>query len=137
MIRGKVNDATLPGRCRRRRGVCWGSPRFLSPILLLLLHRSDAHGYTLLERVKEFGLDDLNPTAVYRALREMEENGWVTSDWDTEATQGPPRRVYHLTAAGDAALAQWTADLRDTRQGIDRFLAAYQAHMRETGEHHG
>jgi poly-beta-hydroxybutyrate-responsive repressor len=105
--------------------------------LLLLLHRGDAHGYTLLEKVKEFGFDDVNPTAVYRRLREMEEDGWVTSSWDTEDTQGPPRRVYRLTATGDAALAQWVDDLHASNQRIAQFLEAYETHMEEgEGAHH-
>ena len=127
----------MPGRGRRRRGAGWHSPRYLCPILLLLLHRGDAHGYTLLEQVKEFGHEDVNPTAVYRRLREMEQDGWVASAWDVESTQGPPRRVYRITAAGDAALAQWTVDLQATGQHIDRFLQAYDTHMEEgEGAHH-
>lgn len=127
----------MPGGRRRRRGAGWRSPRYLCPTLLLLLHRGDAHGYTLLEKVKEFGFDDVNPTAVYRRLREMEEDGWVTSSWDTEDTQGPPRRVYRLTATGDAALAQWVDDLHASNQRIAQFLEAYETHMEEgEGAHH-
>jgi PadR family transcriptional regulator PadR len=64
--------------CNRRMG------QFLDPALLLLLEQSPAHGYTLLNRMAEFGLDFLAPTVIYRALREMEEQGWITSTWDEE-----------------------------------------------------
>lgn len=111
--------------------------RFLEPALLLLLHHGPAHGYTLAERLDEFGLSGLSPSAVYRALREMEAEGWVRSAWDEEQTQGPPRRVYHLTAMGDEALAWWTGDLEETRRLVDHFLRAYHRHMEEgKGEHH-
>jgi DNA-binding PadR family transcriptional regulator len=111
--------------------------RFLEPTLLLLLHHGPAHGYTLLERLGEFGLGGLNPSVVYRALRDMEGRGWVTSFWDDEQTQGPPRRVYRLTALGNEALALWTQDLEETRRLIDRLLSAYHRHMEEgEGEHH-
>ena len=53
------------GRGRGRRAV-----RMLEPALLLLLHHGPAHGYTFLDQLEEFGLGDLNPSVVYRALRE-------------------------------------------------------------------
>ena len=121
----------------RWRGCSRRAVRFLEPTLLLLLHHGPAHGYTLLERLGEFGLGGLNPSVVYRALRDMEERGWVTSTWDEERTQGPPRRVYRLATPGDEALALWTKDLKETRQLIDHLLAAYHRHMEEgEGEHH-
>lgn len=109
----------------------------LEPALLLLLHHSPAHGYTLLERLGEFGLGDLNPSVVYRALRDMEAQGWVTSTWDEEQTQGPPRRVYCLTALGDEVLSGWAQDLEESRRRIDYLLRIYRCHMEEgAGEHH-
>jgi len=125
------------GRRWRWRGCSRRAVRFLEPVLLLLLHHSRAHGYTLLERLGEFGLGDLNPSVIYRALRDMESRGWVTSAWDEEQTQGPPRRVYCLTALGDEALGLWTQDLQETRGLIDHLLGAYSRHMEEgEGEYH-
>ena len=125
------------GRGWRWRGCSRRAVRFLEPTLLLLLHYGPAHGYTLLERLGEFGLGGLNPSVVYRALRDMEGRGWVTSTWDTEQTQGPPRRVYHLTALGNEALGLWTQDLQETRRLIDHVLGAYSRHMEEgKGEYH-
>lgn len=105
--------------------------------LLLLLHRESAHGYTLLEQLQEFGLGELAPSVIYRTLRDMEERGWVTSMWDEEEAQGPPRRVYRITALGDEVLATWVIELDQTRRMLDRLVRAYHAHMEEgEGEHH-
>ncbi len=106
--------------CNRRMG------QFLDPALLLLLEQSSAHGYTLLNRLAEFGLEFLAPTVVYRALREMEDQGWVTSTWDDEETQGPQRRVYALTSRGRDILRCCVAQLHDTRQMIGYFLALHE-----------
>jgi len=128
----------MPGR-QRGRGRCGGRGlgRMLEPALLLLLHHGPAHGYTLLEQLEPFGLSGLNPSVVYRALREMEAREWVTSTWDEEETQGPPRRVYCIAAEGDDALRLWAEDLEETRQRIDHLLTAYERHMEEgEGEHH-
>jgi DNA-binding PadR family transcriptional regulator len=111
--------------------------RILKPTLLLLLHHGPSHGYTLLDELNGYGLGDVNPSVVYRALRDMEEQGWVASSWDEEETKGPPRRVYRLTALGDEVLTWWTEDLRETRGMIDHILKAHTQHMEDgEGAHH-
>jgi DNA-binding PadR family transcriptional regulator len=90
-----------------------------------------------LEELDQFGLGDVNPSVVYRALRDMEERDWVTSTWDEEQTHGPPRRVYRLAELGDEVLAWWMKDLEETRALIDHLLGTYRSHMEEgEGEHH-
>ena len=128
----------MPGRRQRGR---WGRGRrrawFLEPALLLLLHQQPAHGYTLVDRLAAYGLDAMNPRVVYRALSEMEEDGWVTSTWDEERSQGPPRRVYRLTAQGDQALQNYAQTLQQTRAQIDHLIDTYNQHMQDgQGDHH-
>ena len=110
------------GRGRRRRVMS-----FLQPCLLVMLNRGEAHGYSLLNGLDEFGfnLDRLDPSLVYRALREMEAADLVTSEWGDESL-GPQRRVYRITEEGEQALSQWVTDLHRTRQEIDHLLAAYE-----------
>jgi PadR family transcriptional regulator, regulatory protein PadR len=110
------------GACPRRIA------RFLEPCLLLLLRGDASHGYNLLEGLQEFGFAHgaLDPSIVYRMLREMEEAGWVMSEWDT-AGSGPPRRVYHVTPNGEQYLTRWIADLRLTRDEIDRFIELFES----------
>ncbi|HOU14889.1 MAG TPA: NifB/NifX family molybdenum-iron cluster-binding protein [Anaerolineae bacterium] len=121
----------MRARGRRQRQLCGGRDcnrrmgQFLDPALLLLLEQSPAHGYTLLNRMAEFGLDFLAPTVIYRALREMEDRGWVTSTIDEEETQGPPRRVYALAPAGRAILACCIAQLKSTQQVLEYVLALH------------
>lgn len=108
-----------PGRGRGRR-------RLLEPVLLLQLKRDSSHGYGLLEGLEEFDLGPFDPSVIYRLLREMEGSGWISSTWDEQQTQGPPRRVYRLKAAGEAVLQDWVKDLEAGRSRIDRFLRAYK-----------
>ena len=118
--RGRLQHQQCSGRdCNRRMG------QFLDPALLLLLEQAPAHGYTLLNRMAEFGLDFLAPTVIYRALREMEDRGWITSTMDEETTQGPPRRVYALAPAGRAVLACCIAQLQSTQQVLEYLLALH------------
>jgi DNA-binding PadR family transcriptional regulator len=67
----------------------------------------------------------------------MDAKGWITSTWDKEQSQGPPRRVYRITALGDEVLALWAQDLEESRREIDYLLNVYHRHMEEgEGEHH-
>ncbi|MBN1266467.1 MAG: helix-turn-helix transcriptional regulator [Anaerolineales bacterium] len=110
-----------------RRGKQCRLVRFMEAVLLLQLHRGEAHGYSLLDRLEEFGFEDVSSSVVYRALREMEERGWVSSSWDKEDTQGPPRRVYSLTPAGEISLSRLVDDLNENQAQILHFLAQYTA----------
>jgi DNA-binding PadR family transcriptional regulator len=67
-------------------------------------------------------LEEVNPSLVYRALRDMEDQELVESEWDTETTAGPARRVYSITEAGLAHLKQWAEDLRETDRILHHFL---------------
>jgi PadR family transcriptional regulator PadR len=100
---------------------------FLQPCLLVMLHRRDDHGYNLLNGLDEFGFNpgQKDPSLIYRALRDMEELGLATSQWDQDSL-GPQRRVYQITPQGENYLAGWIADLRRTRQEIDALMDAYK-----------
>lgn len=100
---------------------------FLQPCMLVMLHQHEDHGYSLLNRLNDFGFrhDQLDPSLVYRALRDMEANGLVESYWG-EDSQGPQRRVYKITKDGEQYLYDWIADLKRTRQEIDYLLNAYE-----------
>lgn len=90
----------------------------LEPALLALLKEQPGHGYTLLNDLDALGMGTLHPSVVYRTLREMEELDWVHSDWDTDQTQGPPRRTYHLSPQGEEVLQNWKQELESSQKLI-------------------
>ena len=126
----------MPQGRRRWRGGQGGEAcprrinRFLEPCLLLLLHCDEAHGYELLEGLKQFGFEQnpVDSSTVYRRLRGLEEREFVTSRWDTESA-GPARRLYQITEEGDRYLAWWVDDLRETDRVLHYFLGVYDKHM--------
>ena len=116
-------------RCRTRGPHGWAVrarvERFEEPALLLLLRERPAHGYELLEALPELVPGQrVDMGNLYRALRRLEEEGLVRSEWDAGAP-GPARRVYELTEAGRELLAQWVDALARARDRIDRFLARH------------
>lgn len=106
--------------------------RFLEPCLLLLLHGDEAHGYELLEELKQFGFEQnpVDSSTVYRKLRGLEQRGFVTSHWDTSSA-GPARRLYQITEEGGRYLAWWVEDLRETDRVLHHFFERYAKHMQE------
>lgn len=128
-MQGRHGRGQGKGRGRGGRRGRWAG--WLDPVLLLLLHHGPAHGYTLLSQLGRFGLEEIDPSIVYRALREMEVQELVSSTWDTKETQGPPRRIYQITGEGNHALHQNIQALTAERDSINTFLDAYHSHMEE------
>jgi len=122
-------------RCRTRGPHGWAVrarvERFEEPALLLLLRERPAHGYELLEALPELVPGQrVDMGNLYRALRRLEEEGLVRSEWDADAP-GPARRVYELTDAGRELLAQWVDALARARDRIDRFLARHREEVND------
>lgn len=98
--------------------------RFVEPVVLLLLkQKGRSYGYDLAGDLEEHALTDaaIERGALYRTLRQLEENGNVASEWDTE-TGGPARRVYRLTAAGERHLEEWAVVLDHVSKSMVRFV---------------
>ena len=135
------------GRGRGRGCRCGSHVRgFIQPRLLLLLAKKAAHGYELMDALRSVQGDEnlADPGMLYRTLRQFEQDGLVTSAWDTDGP-GAARRVYQLTEAGCEYLEWWVTDIRKTRAQLDRFLAEYESIVavrspspsRESEDHHG
>ena len=91
----------------------------LTAHLLALLKGWSAYGYELAQRLEEAGFGDLNKGSIYRLLRQMERSGLVSSSWDT-STDGPARRIYCMTQAGNLFLSNWLIFLDAHRQGLEQ-----------------
>jgi poly-beta-hydroxybutyrate-responsive repressor len=100
-----------------------------------MLQEQRSHGYDLLERLEEFGFEEINPGTMYRTLRQMEKEGLCESVWDTSASSGPARRVYLVTDAGEAHLVSWVEGCKKYQQAIDSFFRAYGGRPRYASEH--
>lgn len=101
------------------------SPRkILRACILLLLEERPGHGYDLLTRLEPLGFERSNPGRVYRALRWLENAGFVQPNWETTGV-GPARRVYELSPAGRHALEISAVTLRRQAKAVDERLARY------------
>ncbi len=109
-------DAGLPPR---------GTPKnYLMAWLLVMLKDLNLHGYEIMKALKENFAVVSDPGTVYRALRQLERDGYITSWWDPKE-QGPARRIYTLTDSGSTALKMWSAALEQYRTNLDAFFSLY------------
>ena len=129
--KGIVKERWMPRRH------CHPMQRFMEVCLLVLLcdekHEKESHGYSLAEKLKDFGFkgEELNISTLYRTLRQMEQNAWVRSHWESGG-QGPQRRVYSITAQGREALREWIVILQGRRERIGKLLDSYAALEKDT-----
>ena len=98
--------------------------RFVEPVVLLLLKKKGhSYGYDLAGDLREHALTDaeIERAALYRTLRQLEMNGNVSSEWETDQS-GPARRVYKLTVQGERHLEEWATVLGHMSKSMARFV---------------
>lgn len=127
--RGRGKRGAGPGFCGGRGG---GGPHggryrrsVLEVAILSSLAESTSHGYNLVDQIEALTGDLVcnDPGSMYRLLRAMEEEGLVSSSWETPEA-GPSRRVYVISERGIEAL-----------ELMARSLSQRAASMRQLADH--
>jgi PadR family transcriptional regulator PadR len=84
-------------------------PQMLKGVLPLLLLRlvadAEDYGYSVVLRLQELGLAELNEGTVYPALSRLEARGLLGSRL-VPSSAGPARKYYEVTPAGAEELAR-------------------------------
>ncbi len=90
---------------------------------LAMLMKKPLYGYLLVEGLDDFGVESnfVPYGAAYRILRNMEAEGFVTSEWETEGN-GPARRVYSITPAGEDYLKHWAESAKKNLLGVRKLI---------------
>ncbi len=122
-----------PGPEEEAHGIEVRPRNWLVPVILLALRERNSYGYELMERVAVFGFEAMNPGTLYRSLRQMEREGLCESQWET-SREGPARRVYSITKAGEAYLDFWVESLKQYQEAMDAFLRVYRGLPRTNGQ---
>jgi PadR family transcriptional regulator len=124
------------------RGYEWGDGwegtqlrNFIRPCLLLLLRESPSYGYQLLDRLAPFRAKREHG-GLYRALRSLEQDGLVQSDWEIHGG-GPDRRLYQVTPEGELGLDAWAASIGETQRVLALYLRRYQRFRAPPGRRGG
>jgi DNA-binding PadR family transcriptional regulator len=96
-------------------------------VLLETLSRGPAHGYLIIERLRESsgGGLDLPEGTVYPALHRLEQSGVIQSRWDDTGTRR--RRVYEVTGKGRGELRSRRAEWSHFVQTMTAVIGAARA----------
>ena len=97
---------------------------WLTPVALVILQYESSPGYELMERLEEFGFEQIDSEALYRTLRQMENEGLCESEWEAPE-DGPARRTYAVTEAGEEYLNAWAEGCKRYQNVMDCFYRAY------------
>lgn len=96
----------------------------LAAWLLLLLDGGASYGYGLRRRLERHGIE-VEPAGMYRALRQLERDGWLESRWLAPA-DGPARHFYRLTRRGRRNLDDIARMITKTHDTHAAFMRAYE-----------
>ena len=102
------------------------SGRLLRPAILLLLREQESHGYELMGRLAELGVEVPRTSGgLYRRLYAMADDGLLTSYW-AAPEHGPPRRVYAITEQGELYLERSMPALAGLARTVRAMLTRYR-----------
>lgn len=110
--------------------------RYMQASILLGLYGNPSYGYELIRNIQRFGFVEgqAPPGMIYRHLRQLEEIGLVSSEWNTESA-GPAKRMYSLTEEGKETLALWADYMDEQAKTLSAFVKEFQKVRKERGEH--
>jgi PadR family transcriptional regulator PadR len=94
--------------------------------VLAVLTEGDQHGYAIGRRLSGQGFGTVRGGVLYPALNRMEADAVVVATWQA-GQGGPGRKVYAITEAGRARLAE-------QRSAWARFAGAMSDFLRQTTE---
>lgn len=117
----------LKGPKKSRHPGSQKAERYIQSSILMTLKIRSSYGYELIKEISQFGFIEgqAPPGMIYRHLRDLEENGLVSSEWQTEGA-GPAKRVYQLTPEGSEVLDSWIVYMRNQAKKLLNFIEIYQ-----------
>jgi DNA-binding PadR family transcriptional regulator len=93
-------------------------------VVLAMLAKEPSHGYELRARLRDalgpVG-EAMNPGQVYVTLTRLEKAGLVASEREEGLADRPDRKVYGLTPAGQARVAEWLAEVSWPKPDLAEF----------------
>lgn len=101
--------------------------RYIQPSILMGLYLKPSYGYELIQNIQKFGFleGQAPPGMIYRHLRQLEGDGLVSSEWNTEGT-GPAKRIYHITPEGEEMLSIWIEYMERQAGTLNNFIEQYR-----------
>ena len=97
----------------------------LELIVLESVRKKDMYGYELVEEVSE--VIDVNEGTIYPLLKRLTNEHYFET-YLRESSEGPPRKYYHLTAAGILYRDRLAKEWEEFQKRVGRFLKERSEH---------
>ncbi len=94
------------------------------PWILLIIKQWSAHGYLLLNTLRQMGFTSIDHATLYKELRNMEKQGLLSSAWGTDGS-GPAKRIYSLTPNGEELLKAGAEAMTSYQRMFTNFFDTY------------
>ena len=105
------------------------NPQFKKGVLELVVlesvHKKDMYGYELVEEVSQ--VIDVNEGTIYPLLKRLTNEHYFET-YLRESSEGPPRKYYHLTAAGILYRDCLTQEWEEFQTKVNAFLKGRSGH---------
>lgn len=95
----------------------------LDTCLLALLARTPTHAYDLVVLLERHGIGGVGYGTVYPLMGRLRRQGLV-DERSEPSPSGPPRNVFSVSAAGQAALTEWAEQWEATTSSVHTLLAS-------------
>ncbi len=105
-----MNDETTEGHLQElRRGTI--------VLACLIRLKQPGYGYSLLESLEGYGFK-VDAKTLYPLLRRLEQQGYLTSEWNTEESR--PRKFYRTSDAGERLATTLLTDWHSLGESLTR-----------------
>ncbi len=104
------------------RGGFGGFRWWVEMFSLALMAKKPMHGYEISSELKNIGFPITGVGSmgnIYRILTQLEELGYVISEWDT--SYSPPRKIYKITPLGMEYLLEIKNEIKNLEGFIEKF----------------
>lgn len=99
--------------------------RHAPAFVLLIIAQRPSYGLEILNQLNEVCPENtLDTAAIYRALKSLEVDEMITSQW-LESETGAPTKVYEITEKGLQLLAEYKQDIEHRITHLNQFISVY------------
>lgn len=115
-----MTNATEAASSQLRKGV-------VELAILALLHRGEAYGGEIVDRLARYPGLAISPGTAYPLLSRLKKSGLITSAWQ-ESPVGPPRKYYRLSPDGEQAFVGMAQAWNGMKDDMDSLLGTDATH---------
>ena len=93
----------------------------LEGCILKILSQNTSYGYEIVTTLLGYGFKDIKEGTIYPILKRLTNEHYFET-YLRESTEGPPRKYYHLTAAGILHLRELEKEWEEFSRNVNKFL---------------